>query len=131
LKQRLLIAEDDPINRKILGQVFKLQNYDPEFAANGLEAVEMWEKGGYALIIMDVQMPRMDGFAATRAIRERELARGRDRTLILAMTAHAFREDEQRCLDAGMDAYISKPIDFKQCFELVNNLIMQKSSPTQ
>jgi len=69
---------------------------------------------------MDVQMPRMDGFEATRAIRGREAERG-GRTPIVAMTAHAFAEDEQRCLEAGMDAYIAKPVDFKKCMEVIGS----------
>lgn len=122
VRGRLLLAEDDPITRKVIGMMLKHANFDHEIAENGLQAVEMWEKGDYDLILMDVQMPGQDGFAATGAIRERERERG-GHTLIVAMTAHAFPEDEKRCLAAGMDAYIPKPIDLQKCIEIINELI--------
>jgi CheY-like chemotaxis protein len=121
-KARLLLAEDDPITRKVIGMMLQKSNFDIDIAENGLQAVEKWEKGNYDLILMDVQMPHMDGFAATGAIREKE--RENDgHTLIVAMTAHAFPEDEMLCRAAGMDAYISKPIDMKQCIALIKDLI--------
>jgi CheY-like chemotaxis protein len=121
-KSRLLLAEDDPITRKVIGMMLQKSNFDIDIAEHGLQAVELWEKGNYDLILMDVQMPHMDGFAATRSIREKE--RENDgHTLIVAMTAHAFPEDEIRCRAAGMDAYISKPIDMKQCITLIEDLI--------
>ncbi len=119
---RLLVAEDDPINRKVLGPMLKRSNFNLDFAEDGLKAVEMWEKGGYDFVLMDVQMPRLDGFEATRAIRARERERG-GHTPIVAMTAHAHKEDEEMCLAAGMDAYISKPIDFKKCVEVMRELL--------
>ena len=119
---RLLVAEDDPTTRMVLKELLKRKGFEPEFATDGVEAVGMWEKGRYDLVLMDVQMPRMDGFDATRTMRERELAHG-GHTLIVAMTAHAFSEDVELCRAAGMDAYISKPIDFKKCIELIRNLI--------
>jgi len=121
----LLLAEDDPNNRKALGLMLKWANYSLDFAEDGQQAVEMWEKGEYDLVLMDMQMPRLDGFEATRAIREKERERG-GHTPILAMTAHAFKEDEDRCLAAGMDAYISKPIDFNMCAQLIRKIINQK-----
>ncbi len=84
----------------------------------------MWEKGDYDLVVMDGQMPGMDGFVATGIIRERERERG-GHIPIVAMTAHALKEDEERCLAAGMDAYVSKPIDFKKCVEVIRGLIDQ------
>jgi PAS domain S-box-containing protein len=121
-KARLLLAEDDPITRKVIGMMLQKSDFDIDIAEHGLQAVELWEKGNYDLILMDVQMPHMDGFAATSSIREKE--RENDgHTLIVAMTAHAFPEDEIRCRAAGMDAYISKPIDMKQCITLIEDLI--------
>ena len=118
----LLIAEDDEITRKVFGLMLKRHDFDIDFVANGRQAVEMCGKGGYDLIIMDVQMPVMDGFEATATIRGREKEHG-GHIPILAMTAHALKEDEDRCLAAGMDAYVSKPIDFKKCLGVIRELL--------
>ncbi|MBI2353411.1 MAG: response regulator [Deltaproteobacteria bacterium] len=120
---RLLLAEDDPVIRTILETMLVRSNFDLDIAENGRKAVEMWEQGDYDLILMDIQMPYLDGFAATRAIREKERARGGADTLIVAMTAHASKSDEQRCLDAGMNAYVSKPIDLKAVIELLKKML--------
>ncbi len=117
---RLLVAEDDQMIVKVLGSMLRLAKFDVDFAENGQKAVEMWERGGYDLILMDIQMPKMNGFEATKAIRGKESAHG-GHIPIIAITAHAFKEDEQRCLDIGMDAYISKPIDFMACLQLIRN----------
>jgi len=126
-KARLLLVEDDEVTRQVVGIMFRRANYEHDVAGNGEQGVAMWEKGNYDLILMDVQMPLMDGFEATRAIRAREAARGGGHIPIVAMTAHAFAEDEQRCLDAGMDAYISKPINMKSCLEKIGNILAGKS----
>lgn len=129
-KSRLLLAEDDPVISEILGMMLERSNYDLDIAENGRKVVEMWEQGVYDLILMDVQMPFLDGFAATRAIREKEQTQGVGHTLIVAMTAHASVDDKQRCLDAGMDAYVSKPIDLKASIELIGDLIRQRNNNT-
>jgi len=121
-KPRLLIAEDDPITRKVIGMMLQRSNYEPDFAEDGLKAVELWEKGEYDLILMDMQMPRMDGFEATRTIREREKERG-GHIPIVALTAHALKEDEEKCLAAGMDSYIAKPINFAKCLQVIGELL--------
>jgi signal transduction histidine kinase/CheY-like chemotaxis protein len=118
---RLLVAEDDPITRQVLSRLLAL-SHEIAIAEDGRKAVEMWETGDYDLILMDVQMPHLDGFAATAAIREKERSSGRRRTLIVAMTAHAFREDEERCLAAGMNGYIAKPIDISTTLQTIQNL---------
>ena len=121
-KKRLLVAEDDSITRKVLGTMLQMAKYETDFAANGRKVVEMWENGKYDLILMDVQMPLLNGFEATAAIRERERNNG-GHTPIVAMTAHALKEDEERCLAAGMNAYISKPIDLKECLQLIGETL--------
>jgi CheY-like chemotaxis protein len=121
---RLLLAEDDETIQQVLGLMLKRSNYILDIAEDGLMALEMWEKGEYELILMDVQMPRLDGFEATRAIREKERERG-GHTPIVAMTAHARKEDEESCLAAGMDAYISKPIDFRKTLQVIGDIIRQ------
>jgi PAS domain S-box-containing protein len=121
-KPCLLSAEDEPVVRHVIGTMFQRANYDIDFAENGQKAVEMWESGKYDLILMDVQMPLMNGFEATAAIREKERTRG-GHIPIVAMTGHALKEDEERCLAAGMDAFVPKPIDFKTCLQLIGETL--------
>ena len=121
-KPRLLFVEDDPTIREVLRMMLQRSNFEIDIAENGKKAVEIWESGEYDLILMDVQMPHMNGFEATAAIREKERTRGGS-IPIIAMTAHAFCEDEQRCIEAGMNAYISKPIDFPACLRLIGETI--------
>jgi CheY-like chemotaxis protein len=106
--------------------MLKHANFDLDVAENGLQAVELLEKGNYDLVLMDVQMPGLDGFTATGAIREKERAKG-GHTLIVAMTAHALKEDEKRCIAAGMDAYISKPINMKESIAIIEDLIAKRA----
>ncbi|OGU08171.1 MAG: hypothetical protein A2075_04575 [Geobacteraceae bacterium GWC2_58_44] len=110
--------------------LLRRENYQVDCADNGRQAVEMWQEGGYDLVLMDVQMPLLNGLEATGAIREQERERG-CRTPIIAMTAHALKEDEQRCLQAGMDAYISKPIDFKVTLQAIRELLRQHCGATR
>ena len=117
-KARLLVAEDDHIIRQVLGTMLQKSGYETDFAENGQLVVEMWERGKYDMILMDVQMPLMNGFEATAAIREIELTHG-GHIPIVAMTAHALKEDEEKCLAAGMDTYISKPIDFARTLQVI------------
>ncbi|WP_224984372.1 MASE3 domain-containing protein [Geomonas agri] len=122
VSRRLLVAEDDPTIRQVLGTMLGRLGYLIDFAEDGEQAVEKCQRSSFDMVIMDVQMPRLDGFEATRAIREQELRRG-GRLPILAMTAHAMKQDEDRCIAAGMDDYISKPIDFRECIEKIGNLL--------
>jgi len=126
-KPRLLVAEDDSTIRQVLGLMLQRSNFEIDFAESGLEAVDIWEKGQFDLILMDVQMPGMNGFEATAAIREKERTRG-GHTPIIAMTAHALKEDEERCFAAGMDSYISKPIDFRKSLQLIKELIRKNGT---
>ncbi|MFO0930872.1 MAG: response regulator, partial [Gemmataceae bacterium] len=104
---RILLAEDNPINVKLAVTLLTRSGHEVTVAGNGLEAVRLAGEGPFDVILMDVQMPEMDGLEATRQIRARE--RGRRRPII-AMTAHALQGDRDRCLAAGMDDYLSKPI---------------------
>ena len=119
---RILVVEDDPTNRALLQLSLKRQCFDVETAVNGVQAVEKWEQGNYDLIIMDVQMPVMDGVVATETIRERERIRG-GHIPILAMTAHAYGADIERCLTAGMDDYLSKPVDIIEINQVITKLL--------
>jgi CheY-like chemotaxis protein len=113
MSQRLtvLLAEDSVPNQKLAIGLLSKWGYTTVVAINGQEAVDRALSGShFDLILMDVQMPELDGFEATRRIRAGEQSNGRPRTPIIAMTAHAMKGDRERCLDAGMDGYISKPV---------------------
>jgi len=105
----ILLAEDNPVNRKlVLGQLRKL-GYSAEVAENGQVAVDRMRERFYPLVLMDVQMPVMDGLEATRRIREDQAAKGGPRSVIVAVTANAMEGDRERFLASGMDDYQSKP----------------------
>jgi CheY-like chemotaxis protein/HPt (histidine-containing phosphotransfer) domain-containing protein len=115
---RILLAEDNVINRRLALQILTARGHDVTAAENGREAIEAVERNRFDVVLMDVQMPEMSGVEATRVIRDREKLSGAHLPII-AMTAHAMKGDRERCLDSGMDGYIAKPIDREQLLRLV------------
>ena len=116
---RILVAEDNPINRAVAAGILEKRGHSLVHAGNGREAVEAVARETFDLILMDGQMPEMDGFEATRRIRELEEATGAH-TRIVAMTAHAMVGDRERCLAAGMDDYVSKPLRKEDLLRALN-----------
>jgi len=106
-KIRILVAEDNPVNQKVVVKQLMSLGYQAEVVNNGQEAVDRLKEHEYDVVLMDCQMPIMDGYRATQEIRSFEGER--KRTTIIAITANAMPEDRQRCMDAGMDDYMSKP----------------------
>ena len=113
---RVLVAEDNLVNQTVAARLLEKRGHVVTVVGDGLAAVAAHANGAFDVILMDVQMPEMDGFAATAAIREHERTTG-GRIPIIAMTAHAMRGDEARCLEAGMDTYLSKPIQVDRLLE--------------
>ena len=121
---RILLAEDNPANQKLIDYVLRGRGHQVEMAGEGEEAVYLSERNSYDVILMDVQMPGMDGLEATAAIRQRE-SEGRH-VPIIAMTAHAMQSDRERCLAAGMDAFLVKPVNCHDLIGLVESLAKGK-----
>ncbi|HWF45510.1 MAG TPA: response regulator [Bryobacteraceae bacterium] len=123
---RILVAEDNAINQRVLALMLKRLNYEVHVADNGRAAVEAWKERDFDLILMDMQMPHVDGLEATRYIRQAERT-GRKRVPILAVTANARAEDRAACLAAGMDDYLAKPIRSDELVEKVKRAVSGSS----
>jgi PAS domain S-box-containing protein len=114
----ILLAEDNAVNQKLVVRLLQKRGHQVVVASNGREVLSLLERETFDLILMDVQMPEIDGFEATAAIRKSERATGRHLPVV-AMTAHAMKGDRERCLQAGMDAYLSKPIQADDLFAAI------------
>jgi signal transduction histidine kinase len=119
---RVLLAEDNPVNQMVGMKQLKKLGCVVDAVKNGLEAVEAWRKGNYQAILLDCEMPEMDGYEAARKIRELETARKQSPVRIIAMTAHAMQGDRDRCLAAGMNDYVAKPVDAKALKEALGKV---------
>jgi two-component system CheB/CheR fusion protein len=128
---RVLVAEDNIVNQRIIAGLLARRGQMTVVVSNGREAIEAWKREAFAAIIMDVQMPEMDGFEATAAIRAAERGTG-THIPIVAMTAHAMSGDRERCLAAGMDDYVAKPISVKEVDRILVEVVQSGSllSPT-
>lgn len=126
LEAHVLVVEDSSVNQLVCERHLKKLGYSVHVVTNGVEAIEAVTRSSYDLILMDCQMPGMDGFAATRAIRKMNSSPMRE-VPIIAVTAHAMKEDKTKCFEAGMDDYISKPIDFKLLGSKIEKWVVKKS----
>jgi two-component system, sensor histidine kinase and response regulator len=126
----ILLVEDNPVNQRLAVRLLEKRGHSVVVANNGKEALVALAKEPFALVLMDVQMPEMDGFAATKAIRQLEESTGAH-IPIIALTAHAMRGDRERCLAAGMDAYLSKPLQAQQMFEVIEQLVSHATAPQE
>jgi CheY-like chemotaxis protein len=123
--RRILLAEDDHLNQTILRRILEKAGHSVAVAGNGREAVEAWEHGSFDIILMDIQMPEMDGVEAASRIRRMEAAAG-SHIPIAALTAYALKGDEEKFLSLGMDGYVSKPIDINKLYETIEDLSLEE-----
>jgi CheY-like chemotaxis protein len=121
---KILLAEDNMVNARFAFRLLQKQGHQPTLVQTGRMAVDALKAHAFDVVLMDLQMPDMDGLEATRAIREQEKIAGKH-VPIIAMTAHALHGDRERCLSAGMDSYISKPIDRQQLFDTIEAVLGQ------
>lgn len=121
------MAEDNPVNQQLALHLLERRGHSAVVAENGREALSAMDKHKFDLVLMDVQMPEMGGLEATRAIRENEKATGQH-VPIIAMTAHAMQGDRERCLESGMDGYLSKPLDPKVFQQTVESMASPQSA---
>jgi CheY-like chemotaxis protein len=126
--RRVLMAEDNAVNRRVARHHLERAGFAVEFVNDGQSAVDTCQNGQFDLILMDVQMPVCDGLEATRRIRAAE--NGGRRVPIIAMTAHAMVGDRKRCLDAGMDDYVAKPIQAAELMAAVQRWLPAKPAPS-
>jgi len=119
---RILLVEDNPTNQRVALCMLQRQGYCVDLASNGIEALEKLDGGAFDLVLMDCQMPEMDGFEATRKIRDRERA-GEAHMPIVALTANVMAGDRERCRECGMDEYLGKPINAQQLYSMIDSTL--------
>jgi CheY-like chemotaxis protein len=119
---RILVAEDNRVNQLVVTRMMEKQGHTVTVSASGREAIEALTRDNFDVILMDIHMPELDGLQATRMIRAREQYTGHH-IPIIAVTAFAMKGDAEKCLEAGMDAYISKPIRASELFLKINQLV--------
>jgi signal transduction histidine kinase/CheY-like chemotaxis protein len=126
---RVLAAEDNSVNQLVLKTLLHQIGVEPQVVENGEQAVAAWTDGGWDVILMDMQMPVMDGLTAARRIRDAEAAQGLARTPIIALTANAMSHQVQQCLAAGMDGHVSKPIEAARLFAALEQALGETGDP--
>lgn len=125
---KILVAEDNPVNQKVVGMILKRYGFSATIADNGSQLIQRLKQATYDLILMDIQMPGMDGIQATKIIRDSESEIRCKPIPIIAMTAHATHEDELRCLDAGMDGFLAKPVTGKELLSMIRKVLENNKS---
>ncbi|NJN47068.1 MAG: response regulator [Candidatus Competibacteraceae bacterium] len=133
-KHRILLAEDNPINQQVALAMLDQFGYQVDLANNGQEALNAAARQSYDLVLMDCQMPEMDGFEATRRIRALEEGQQKEMrwyTPIIALTAHAMETDREYCLTAGMDDYMTKPFTRQQLTDLLKRWLVRDDRPIE
>ena len=128
---RILIAEDNPVNREVAGEALRQLGCQVDLANDGQQAIAGWEATRYDVILMDCHMPNMDGIEAAKIIRVREATDGRPRTPILALTANARGEDYERCIAAGMDDYLTKPLTLDELRVALDRWVGHRAAPME
>jgi two-component system sensor histidine kinase/response regulator len=126
-RSRILLAEDNAVNQTLALRLLEKRGYSVIIAGNGRIAVEAFENNQFDVVLMDIQMPGMDGFEATAAIRAKEKLTG-GHVPIIAMTAHALKGDQERCISAGMDGYVSKPLRTSEFYSTIESMLQNKDS---
>ena len=130
MRRRVLLAEDGQVNRKVIVDLLKPRGHRVTAVNNGREVLTALESGTFDLVLMDIQMPEMDGLEATRIIRERERSTG-EHVRIAAMTAHVMQGDRERCLEEGMDDYLPKPVRAGDLYDIVENDVSSDGAPPE
>jgi two-component system, sensor histidine kinase and response regulator len=125
---RILLAEDHALNQTVAVRILEKRGYSVTVVPDGQAAFEAYQAGRFELVLMDVQMPRMDGFEATAAIREQEKLTG-GHIPIVARTANALVGDREKCIASGMDAYVSKPIRTSELFAIIEKILSSQPKP--
>jgi two-component system sensor histidine kinase/response regulator len=124
---RILLAEDNLVNQRLATRLLEKRGHRVDVAGNGREALEALERASYDLVLMDIQMPEMDGLEAIEKIREKEKLTGKHLPVV-ALTAHAMKGDEERCLTAGMDGYLTKPIRPQELDDVLDKYVSERTA---
>ncbi|MCA9809350.1 MAG: response regulator, partial [Candidatus Dadabacteria bacterium] len=127
-KPRILVVDDTPDNQNLAKRILEIGGYAVDLASGGAESAELYREKKYDLVLMDIQMPEVDGFQATARIRAYEKESGRSRTPIIAVTAHALIGYREKCLEADMDDYITKPLRKQLLLDMVRKWLMARES---
>jgi two-component system, sensor histidine kinase len=123
---RILVVDDDPVNRMVIAKLAEALSHQVDIANDGETALQQLEDEEYDLVFMDVKMPGIDGLEATRRMRAHESEADRKRAVVIAVTAHALEGDRERCLEAGMDDYVAKPVSFEKLSDVVAKHLQSK-----